>query len=275
MGYNKEGSKTIDAIIRKNDKVKKLYLNSNQLGDEGAIIISKALSFNSNIIHLSICSNSLTSKGWNALFAAIKKNNSIVSLDISSKERVNRNIMDIESIKNLSDLFLVSKFLAFIDLSLMSLGDRGIEILWKGLTGNRVILALIIQNNELTHSCIILINSMLVTSSLQHLDLSSNPIENQGITDLACWINKSGWNLRIVELSDWKITSAGCAKFLSVLKLNTTITSINFDKNNLSGNGISIWKEFLQANNTLQKLSLAKWNLGDIGTIFIAKGYSK
>ena len=37
--------------------------------------------------------------------------------------------MDRASIQNLSDLFSISKYLAFIDLSLMSLGDKGVEIL--------------------------------------------------------------------------------------------------------------------------------------------------
>ena len=252
-----------------------MYLNSNQLGDEGAIAISKALSYNNSIIHLSICSNDLSSVGWNALFAAIKRSNSIISLDISSKERINRNIMDLASIKNLSDLFWVSKFLAFIDLSLMSLGDRGVEILWKGLSGNKIICSLIIQNNEFTHSCIHSINNMVTSSSLQHLDISSNPIENQGIIEFCNWINKNTWKLKIIDIADWRFTSTGWSQLLNTLRFNSSVTSINFDKNNLSGKGISMWKEFLQTNNTLQKLSLAKWNLGDIGTIFIAKGYSK
>lgn len=44
LGLGLEGAKTIDAILRKNNKIKKLYLNSNKLGDEGAQILAKSLS---------------------------------------------------------------------------------------------------------------------------------------------------------------------------------------------------------------------------------------
>ena len=105
--------------------------------------------------------------------------------------------------------------------------------------------------------------------------MSSNPIENQGILQFGNCINKSTCKLKMIDFADCKITSIGCSSFLNILKFNGSITSANFDKNNLSGRGISSWKEFLQTNNTLQKLSLAKCNLGDIGVIFIFKGFSK
>lgn len=76
---------------------------------------------------MSICSNALTNKGCEALFSALKRNNILISLDISAKERVNRNRIDLSGLTQLSNLLSVSKTLSFLDLSLMSLGDKGIE----------------------------------------------------------------------------------------------------------------------------------------------------
>mmetsp|Transcript_38732 Transcript_38732/g.44343 ORF Transcript_38732/g.44343 Transcript_38732/m.44343 type:complete len:263 (+) Transcript_38732:155-943(+) len=223
MGLAKEGVKTLkDLLLRPNCKIKRLYLNSNKIGDDGAKTLSKVLPVNRTLIHISLCSNEISPKGCRALFTAIKNSQTLVSFDLSSKERVNRNRIDMASIKHLSEVLQISKFLSFLDLSLLSLGNKGVAQLCRGLMKSKVIVSLAIQNNELTEECVPTLNHMITESSLEHLDLSSNHIGDEGVKVFSDCVRKNKCKLKMIDLANCRITSIGCSHLLEALSFNVS-----------------------------------------------------
>ena len=305
LGLGLESARTLYSIICKNSKIKRLNVNSNKFGDKGAKILAKILSVSTNLISFSIASNGLTNEGCEAIITPIFKNNTLVSLKIFNKERVNRNRISYTGVEKLSQLLKVSKILTFIDLSLLSLGDTGVNQIWKGVTGiengvinedldqdsvkysqkcevstpsevikvpNRHLSSLVLANNELTFGCINSITDIVLQTNLEHLNLSDNSLGDKSIAKFSSCLLSGRWNLKILELENWDLTGPGCNSFLTALKQNGSIKSINMNKNDLSGHSIIKWKEILHTNHTITKISLAKWKLGDIGAKAIAQG---
>lgn len=155
----------------------------------------------------------------------------------------------------------------------MSLGDKGVTLLCDALYGNEIILALLLKDNELTANSMGAIVNLVKQSSIEHLELSKNPIGNAGVTRLSDCIASSRCNLKILELADCNLTSAGCIPFLQSMKINGSIVYLNMNKNDFSGKATLKWKEMLHGNKSLNKISLVKCKLGDYGASMIAKGY--
>ena len=136
----------------------------NKLGDPGAKIIARSLTYNKTLIHLNLSSNGICKYFWNnyilattglwSIFDALFKNNTLISLDISSSERIRRNKLEMYGVNILKNLMSKTYILSYLNLSLIGLGNGGIDLLWKGLIDNQTILSLLIQNNELTYKWI-------------------------------------------------------------------------------------------------------------------------
>ena len=301
-----ESAKTIYTIVCKNQKIKQINLNWNKLGDEGIKIIAKILYIPTNIISLWIGSNGLSNTGWETILNPLFKNNTLVSLKIFNKERVNRNKINSSGLQKLSQLMQVSQTLTFIDLSLMSLGDWGVNSILKGISGtindegnedleedevksqynvkilqevksdfliNKYLSSMVLVNNELTINWMNSIIGIILNSSLEHLNLSFNKLGDKSIGKLAPCIGSSRWSLKILELENWQISGIGILPLLSSLKNNGKIFSLSLDRNDLSGPAVIKFKEMLHSNKGISKLSLSKWNLGDYGARAIAQGY--
>ena len=79
-----EGSKVIsELLISKNCKVKDLKLTKTNIGDDGAIIIFKALESNISVINLNICKNLLSEKSLDSIVNCLKINKTIKSVNLA------------------------------------------------------------------------------------------------------------------------------------------------------------------------------------------------
>ena len=98
----------------------------------------------------------------------------------------------------------------------------------------------------------------LASSTLKKLNLSGNPVGNDGIVYLAN-------NSTIVELivDDCEISSKGIKEFF---KINTTTKKASFRVNNIGDDGLST----IHLNHTIEELDLSLCGISDLGAQFIA-----
>jgi hypothetical protein len=68
-----------------------LDLRKNNLGNEGASLIGKALSRNSRVVHLDVGSNDIGYEGASALFSQLAYNNTLTSISFANIDGLRRN----------------------------------------------------------------------------------------------------------------------------------------------------------------------------------------
>ena len=78
-----------------------------------------------------------------------------------------------------------STILSFLDLKSTNLTDAGLIVLTDGLAGNRSILHLNLSKNDITQTGIEHFAPSLYKTGINELDLSNNPLGNNGVKVLA------------------------------------------------------------------------------------------
>lgn len=68
-----------------------LNLEKNQIGDAGAVELSKLLKESTVLVYLNVASNNIREAGAEHIFGSLRYNQTLVELDISSKEGLNKN----------------------------------------------------------------------------------------------------------------------------------------------------------------------------------------
>ena len=80
---------------------------------------------------------------------------------------------------------MASQILSFLDLRSTNLTDAGLVFLCKGLKGNHTIETLSLSKNDITSSGLEKFAPIIVKTAIRDLDLSLNPLGNNGIRCLA------------------------------------------------------------------------------------------
>lgn len=266
-------SEALSFVVSQNDKIARLNLSKNSLGDRGIELLIKGLESNKSVVHLDISSNDLTAKGGNLIFDFMINNDSIVSLNISSKEGLHRNRLTAEGITSLESVLRENKFLEFLDISGNSLKNEGLKIISRGLDNNKTLYYLNVSNNEITAKGIKYI-SRIPISKLVHIVLSENPLGNDGITYLADCLNKPVFNsLRKLEINSCKFDILGFRKLFENLQGNKRLEYLYCNKNNLKTkeNEFEVIKPAF-SNLYLKELSMIYCKLGNKAAKIIAEG---
>jgi Ran GTPase-activating protein (RanGAP) involved in mRNA processing and transport len=263
----------ISEILGYNEKISHLILSKNGLGDSGVEILMKRLKNSLTIVHLDLSSNDITHKGGDAIFENLKNQESITSLNLSSIDGINRNRLTAEGIKKIEEVLKNNYFLQYLNLSSNSLKNEGLKYILNGLNNNHSLLELNLSHNEITHHGISYFNTILKGSKLFELDISQNPIGNEGCDIIGDCINKNNLHsLKKLNLSDCKITFNGMYNLIFNLQSNKKLETLNLNGNNLSNDKFSKIKPILPILN-LKELKLSKCKLGNEGAISIAEGF--
>lgn len=96
--------------------ISKLHLQRNSLGDQGAIMIVKALKVSYTIVSLNLASNSISPLGMREVFNELADHQSLTALNMSTEDGINRNRLNQTSIEALCRLVSKNKFLNFLEL---------------------------------------------------------------------------------------------------------------------------------------------------------------
>jgi Ran GTPase-activating protein (RanGAP) involved in mRNA processing and transport len=252
----------LSEIIKKNEnKYSRLILSKNNFGDKGLELLLDSIQDNNGIVELNLSSNNITAKGGKMLFTYLLTQTSIISLDISSQEGINRNRICCEGVKLIENVLKTNFFIENLDLSSNSIKTEGFKYLVNGLKGNIVLKNLNISNNEIDEKGIFYMNENLVNCKIEVIDLSSNPIGNDGCIAFGkCLGGDQLTEITSVNLSDCSIRFHGIKEFLKNLRKNKKINNLLLDKNNLySKNWFYLEDYFLNLN--LRNLGLSSCSL--------------
>ncbi|MFN8578405.1 MAG: hypothetical protein U0354_16330 [Candidatus Sericytochromatia bacterium] len=162
---NKDGAFEIAKLLEKNN-IEHLFLNVNNIGDEGIKYISEKLKENISLKSLGLASNNISSIGAKELFEVLKDNKSLEKLDLgySPSTKVlgeKANCIDDDCLEYIHDFFKSNNTLKSIDFVNNNFSDIGLEKIIESLENNFSIIKFTINlknNKELSYKLRDIIN---------------------------------------------------------------------------------------------------------------------
>ncbi|XP_072321956.1 NACHT, LRR and PYD domains-containing protein 12-like [Eucyclogobius newberryi] len=135
---------------------------------------------------------------------------------------------------------LSSSSLKHLDLSLNDLQDSGVELLCDGLKSAPCRLeTLSLSGCNLTNSICGPLASVLSSSSLTHLDLSQNYLQDSGVELLCDGLKSAPCRLETLSLSGCNLTNSICGPLASVLS-SSSLTHLDLSLNDLQDSGVKL-----------------------------------
>ena len=220
-------------VSNQNCPLQRIDLSSNKIGDEGIASLGNSLAINTALkmkyLDLSGC-KSVTSTGWNGFSTCLRTANpSLEGLKLDGCE----------------------------------INDQGAVAIATALSGNGSLKTLSLCRNKFVTSagwihCFQLLLASGSKSSLEELSLTSNSIDDDGVTLLANWL-VSYTSLKVLDLSDIRaISAAGWVGFLRVLvDSHLALEKLFLDGNNVDNDGVALLVNLLANTNTLMALDLS------------------
>ena len=259
-------------LFNNNGNFSRLILSKNNFGDKGIELLLESIQDNTSLVELNLSSNGITAKGGKLIFGYLLTQQSIISLDLSSHKGINRNRICAEGISLIEDVLKTNFFIENLDLSSNSIKTEGFKYLIDGLQDNIILKYLNISNNEIDEKGILYLKDNLNECKIEVLDISSNPLGNEGCIALGkCLGSEKLSEVINVNLSDCSIKFNGIREFFKYLRANKKINILILNKNNLfSKKWVYLEDYFLNLN--LKHLGLGSCSLNvsavDISRIF-------
>ena len=258
--------KVISDILLITNRISRLNLTKNNIGDEGVEILVKAVKNSMSLVSLNVTSNSISYKGGLIIFNEFYNQQSIIDLNISSIEGSHRNRITSVGLKNIINYLKRNFFIEILNLSGNSIRNEGFFLLCKGLKNNISLQNLDISNNDIHEKGIKkgieYINISKIYSKIHTINISYNPILNGGIIAITNNLRYFPY-LKSINISYCGIEFKG---FDYLLKIGQYIK--RFEYLNVSGNKLrddmnfSNLKQYFCTFN-LRYLNMAKCSLGD------------
>lgn len=269
----------IDDTIVASNKVKdqvyfqNLFLNYTfvQLKSVGsdANYVSKALELNKTITHLDLSSSHIENEGALMIFKAISNHPFIKILNLRDNQ-INGYIPDLQ--------FLINghKPLRSLDLSSNRIGDEGAKDLLLNFQNSHSLTHIYLSDNQIEIlGAQALGEALLVTNTLQHIAFSKNFITNDGLQNI-CNSLQQNKSLTSLELSNNGISLEGSKHLTEMIKKNCTIKKLIFSKQNLKRNEASRQiADSLKLNDTLTHIDFSHNHIGSEGVAFILESLSQ
>ena len=175
-----------------------LDISSDQLGDDGAVIISKGITKTNTLRVLDISNNNITSTGSTAIANSLLHNTSLEELDMNCN----------------------------------AIGEDGATAIAQAITNNKTLKKLNFDNGEITSTGTTAIaNSLLHNTSLEVLDMSDNAIDKDGATAIAQAITNNKTLKQLLLHDDYDtIDEQSAMIIMRSLHHNNSITQLNLSK---------------------------------------------
>ena len=257
--------KVIKQILLDKNRISRLDLTRNNLGDAGIDLLVKALVNSISLVSLNITNNSLTYRGGNIIFNSFMNQQSIIDLNISSIEGSNRNRITCLGLKDIVTYLTKNIFIEILNLSGNSIKSEGFILLCKGLKNNVSLQNLDISNNDIHEKGIKqgieYINESKIYTKLQTINLSYNPILNGGIIEITNNLRYFP-NLKSINIAFCGIEFKGFNCLLKTVQYIKRIEYLNVSGNKLKDNEFSSIKPYFCSFN-IKYLNMAKCSLCD------------
>eukprot|EP01122_Echinamoeba_exundans_P014897 TRINITY_DN6861_c0_g1_i1.p2 TRINITY_DN6861_c0_g1~~TRINITY_DN6861_c0_g1_i1.p2 ORF type:complete len:394 (+),score=25.33 TRINITY_DN6861_c0_g1_i1:2097-3278(+) len=183
---------SLATFMAKDKQLRSLSLRWTKLGDEGAVLISKALLTNSTLTSLNLRPCQIGSSGSRALTTALLQNTALLKLSLGNNRMHPRDFAE--------GCFGSRCHLTQLDLSSISMGHSGARFLALALKGNFRLKNFNISRCGLrTEGIIFLLDFISYTRSLRFLAFAENEIGHAGAIKLARAVIING-NICLLDL---------------------------------------------------------------------------
>ena len=275
-GLGKRSAVVIGRILKCNHFAF-VNLSRNCLKDSGSVALFQEMRNNSSIVHVDLSNNEISPEGFVKIFTMMRVQPSIISLDLSSYDGLHRNRLGEEGAQVLQRLLIENHLLQFLSLSGTSLGEY-LSLISDGLHNNTSLISLDLSNNQIDHTCLPLLSSSLVTTSLQKLNLSSNRISDKGCKSLSLLLSnrlQGCCPLNYLNICNNSINKKGASYIFNALRFNNIMEELVIHSNDLSINFQSYFPAFLAENCGLVKLDISNCALNAKSWTGIDAGIAK
>ena len=240
--YSNRGLNALAQALHTNCVLTHLDLGCNDIRDEIAVALSKALESNTTLSYLNLSNDpdwceQISPSGASALARALLKNSTLKCLVLGS------NFIRDSGARAFADALQKNSSLTQLDVSENDIGDLGTEAICKALQSNHV---------------------------MTHLILSSNTIVDSGVEALARALQSPATQLSCLDLAGCNITSLGVETLAGALQTNRSLTHLDLASSLRSCSAKALVRA-LQSNRSLTHLNLSGNCISDTEAILLAE----
>eukprot|EP00049_Salpingoeca_infusionum_P000362 m.39379 g.39379 ORF g.39379 m.39379 type:complete len:1869 (-) comp10301_c0_seq1:353-5959(-) len=236
-----------------------------EIGLLGAFHLAEAIKCNTTVKKLSLESSNLGQEGTKYLAEALKVNSSVIKLEL-----IQCNIGEVGA-KYLAEALRSHPHLQRLNVESNAIGNEGTRLLVEALIMNPRITKLSLENNNLTANAAEYLARLLKSSStFTELNLRHNNIGNQGAKYLAGGLQSTP-SLKRIDLYSTGIGLQGAHHLAVALESNSSIQRISLRDNDIGPEGTRQLAKALQTNSEVQELNLFLCNVGEEGMSYLAE----
>ncbi|RHW69158.1 paraflagellar rod component [Trypanosoma brucei equiperdum] len=230
-------------MLMTNSTIVELNLESNSITDRGAQRLAHALRTNASLQHLNLSNNSITDVGagdfvdtlrFNYALTSILFEKTTVTSDLRTKiaEAADMN----KEPRGFKDVMYMLRDGSIktpkLDLARKNcprpITDESVNTLCVQLRGISVVRELILSGNSVGTEGCKSIGKLLAHegSGICHIDLSLNPVDDEGLGELAKGLLSKNCVLQILNLRGTEVTSTGIINLTNTVKANATLREV-------------------------------------------------
>ena len=254
-------------VIKSNNCLEKLSLANNDLR-LSAVVILQTLKGISELKELNLDNNNMTSVVAKDLVDVIKSNDCLEKLWLENNDLRSSAVVILQALKGNSGLKV---------LNLNNNNMTGViaKDLADVIKSNNCLEELVLANNDLRSSAIVILQGLKGNSKLKELYLDNNNMTGIIAKDLADVIKSNIW-LETLGLANNDLRSSAVV-ILQALKRISELKILNLDNNNMTGVIAKDLADVIKSNNCIEMLGLANNELRSSAVVIFQalKGISK
>ena len=254
-------TKILSVILLHSDRIARLNLSKNNIGDKGLMLICDSIQYSTSLICLNVTSNSITPKGGDYLLKSLVNQKSLIEINVSSLEGINRNRISYEGLSRMEMVLKRNVFIECLHIAGNSIKNKGLRLIINGLNENTTLTLLDISHNDIDSNGFIVNMDHLKSTKILDLNMSNNPIQNEGVIKFTDCL-KSFPNIKKLNLSNCKIAFKGLYYLLLNLQNVKRIDTLNISNNDISSDNFEDLKPFFVVFG-LKYLNMSKCSLKD------------
>eukprot|EP00161_Ancyromonas_sigmoides_P009669 TRINITY_DN239_c1_g2_i3.p1 TRINITY_DN239_c1_g2~~TRINITY_DN239_c1_g2_i3.p1 ORF type:complete len:1507 (-),score=409.47 TRINITY_DN239_c1_g2_i3:10-4530(-) len=256
-GLYGEDANAIAEELKVNASLTTLYLDDNEIEDEGASTIAEVLKVNASLNSFGLYNNTIGDVGASKIAEALKVNASLTTLDLHTNSIGSKGASSIAEALNVNTTFYYSfksnASLTSLDLSGNNIGPEGASSFAEALKVNASLTCLELAGNEIgPEGASSIAEALKVNASLTSLDLGSNSIGPEGASSIAEALEVNA-SLTELDLYSNSISPEGASSIAEALKANASMTSLDLQYNSIGDSSASSIAEALKVNASLTK----------------------
>lgn len=253
------GVATIARLMKFNKSIRRISLQGNSIGSDGATKLAESLSEagggGGGVEVLNLNFNPIGEGGGQEIAKMLRHNNTLKILDLGNTELGMKSLVSLASSLNEANRTLV--YLDVENPRLYSVQEEGTLHFSRCLAVNNVLKAVKLGKHDMRdHGCLTLVSYGMVNNcTLTTLDLRCNVLSEESGPHLARLIVENS-TLTTLALPSNNIKDNGCVHVAQALPYNQTLTSLDMSYNHIEEKGLLALAEGMRENTSLSELKI-------------------